>query len=135
MAKKIYNYDPKTMVFLGESEADESPLEKDVFLIPANATEVEPPKPVSGKDIVFNGKGWDLVAVPKKPTPLPEIPEDLEKKARSTRDYLLSQSDWTQLGDTPIKDIKPWNAYRKALRELPKQKGFPDTIDWPQIPA
>jgi hypothetical protein len=135
MDKIIYNYHPETKVLLGESKADKSPLEKDVFLIPAFATDVAPPKPVLGKDIVFNGKEWGFIDIPKEPEPEPEPAIDLGKKARSVRDHLLSQSDWTQLADAPIKDIKPWNSYRKALRDLPKQKGFPETINWPQIPA
>ena len=38
---KIYNYD-ENLFFTSESIADESPLEKGVYLIPANATTVEP---------------------------------------------------------------------------------------------
>lgn len=45
---KIYNYNHKTFEYIGEGLADESPLEKGVYLIPANATELEPP--------VFNNK-------------------------------------------------------------------------------
>lgn len=68
---KIYNYD-EAGVFVGESVADESPLEVGVFLIPALATEVEPPKPVKGKRAVWNGSAWELQ---DEPVPFEQTPE------------------------------------------------------------
>lgn len=64
---KIYNYNPDNGYFVGESLADESPLEAGVYLIPANATEVPAPKPVNGKIIVWTGDEWELQNPPVIP--------------------------------------------------------------------
>tara|TARA_R100000388_G_scaffold94585_1_gene82306 strand:+ start:904 stop:1329 length:426 start_codon:yes stop_codon:yes gene_type:complete len=44
-----------------------------------------------------------------------------EEILRSTRDNLLTASDWTQLSDSPLSSTKKteWATYRQALRDLP----------------
>ena len=59
--------------------------------------------------------------------------EQLATAARSQRDALLSQSDWTQVPDAPV-DQQAWADYRQALRDVPEQAGFPTDIDWPSKP-
>jgi len=58
---KIYHYHPEYKIYLGSSDADPSPLEPGVFLIPAYATELEPPEYSEGKVSVFDGTSWDIV--------------------------------------------------------------------------
>lgn len=53
--------------------------------------------------------------------------------ARSQRDTLLTQTDWTQVADAPV-DKAAWATYRQALRDVPQQIGFPTTITWPVKP-
>ena len=50
---KIFNYAPYTGLLLGESKADKSPLEPNVWLIPANATTEQPLQPQDSKTIHF----------------------------------------------------------------------------------
>ena len=64
---KIYNYNPENGYFVGESLADESPLESGVFLIPAHATEIAAPKATKGKVVVWNGSDWELQNLPVEP--------------------------------------------------------------------
>jgi len=59
--------------------------------------------------------------------------EQLAAAARSQRDALLSQSDWTQVPDAPV-DQQAWAEYRQALRDVPQQAGFPAEITWPMKP-
>lgn len=54
--------------------------------------------------------------------------------AREQRNRLLAECDWTQLADYAGDSKADWATYRQALRDLPKQTGFPETIDWPMQP-
>jgi hypothetical protein len=58
---KIYNYHPDYKYFYAESVADESPLEPGVFLIPAYATDIEPPTCELNQIQVFNETSWDII--------------------------------------------------------------------------
>ena len=49
---------------------------------------------------------------------------------------LLQDSDWSMLPDVPMTNAQKsaWIAYRKSLREIRLQVGFPDNIQWPAKP-
>ena len=57
----------------------------------------------------------------------------LATEARSKRNTLLAESDWTQVADAPV-DQAAWATYRQALRDITAQDGFPEAIDWPAVP-
>ena len=63
MSQTVYNYDPTTRTFTGASQADESPLEPGVYLIPAHATTIEPPAVADGKVARYRPDDvmWELV--------------------------------------------------------------------------
>jgi hypothetical protein len=68
---KTYNYAPDTGIFHAEGLADESPLEPGVFLIPAYATTIKPPKAVLPKVAVFKDGKWSVETLPPPPEPEP----------------------------------------------------------------
>jgi len=57
---------------------------------------------------------------------------------RQTRDVLLSESDWTQMLDSPLTDAQKtsWQTYRTSLRNLPDHSNWPflGDDDWPTEP-
>ena len=53
---------------------------------------------------------------------------------RAKRDNLLASCDWTQCRDVPDLIAIAWQPYRKALRDITIQEGFPDSITWPAQP-
>jgi hypothetical protein len=62
--------------------------------------------------------------------------EEIAYEIRNDRNLLLAQSDWTQIPDSALSDSKKkeWVAYRKSLRDIPSQSGFPKKVTWPERP-
>jgi|TARA_R100001163_G_scaffold64417_1_gene58584 hypothetical protein len=62
------------------------------------------------------------------------IAEDPLDYIRAHRTYLLNESDWTQVADSPLTNAKKteWATYRQALRDLPASTD--DPIVWPTPP-
>jgi len=73
--------------------------------------------------------------VPEKPDYNPDEreAEQLANEARTQRDALLAETDWTQVADAPV-DAQAYADYRQALRDVPQQSGFPGDIEWPVKP-
>lgn len=61
---KIYNYHPEKFYFVGESIADEDPLDKGNWLIPAHATVLPPLANAEGKIVVFVDGQWSYIDEP-----------------------------------------------------------------------
>lgn len=81
------------------------------------------------------GIGWSYINGQFVEPPEPEQPlEQLAAAARSKRDSLLAQTDWTQAADVPQATKDLWAPYRQALRDVPQQSGFPTEIVWPVKP-
>lgn len=66
----------------------------------------------------------------------PVDPEELADAARAQRDSLLTACDWVVVRAQELGEPVPqeWADYRQALRYVPEQAGFPDNIDWPEMP-
>jgi hypothetical protein len=135
--KNAYSFHPETGVFIGVDFAQESPLEPGVFLLPRSSTFDEPPKVANGKQAVWNGEIWEVQDTPPPPEPPAPEPEPLTwDTIRAQRNFLLAQSDWTQLADAPLtaEQKNAWTVYRQALRDVPSSFSTPEEVVWPAIP-
>jgi hypothetical protein len=77
--------------------------------------------------------GWFEVEGELPSPPPKSTPSDLAwEKAKAA----LRATDWLMLPDISMTVEKQlaWREYRKQLRNIRKQKGFPDEIDWPSEP-
>ena len=54
-------------------------------------------------------------------------------QVREERDAKLASTDWMASSDLTISDA--WKSYRAALRSVPQQSGFPNSISWPSQPS
>ncbi|GGY03752.1 phage tail assembly chaperone [Paludibacterium paludis] len=95
----------------------------------------------AGKRIVAGADGKPVLADPPAPTA-----DQLAVQARAKRDGLVGSTDWViarhrDQVETGVKtsitagQYTELMQYRQALRDVPTQKGFPSSIDWPNIPA
>ena len=55
---------------------------------------------------------------------------------RAQRDKLLAATDWAVQPDCPLDESSKTalKTYRQALRDVPQQKGFPNSVSWPNMP-
>lgn len=63
MSKPAYQFNTAGL-FVGQTEADESPLEPGVFLLPARSTLTPPPAIPEGQAARWNGQDWSLINMP-----------------------------------------------------------------------
>lgn len=81
------------------------------------------------------GIGWSFANGIFIAPALAEVPISVtENSVRMDRNALLSNTDWTQLSDVPQEVKDRYVQYRQALRDLPTQSGFPQTVTWPTQP-
>lgn len=132
-----YNHEKKTFQMSEEMQRD--PLEtklqgKDVWLLPADCTLIEPPEAKDGFDIVWNGDAWEYKEQEKPKEAEPYVPTEKEKtqqeiwllKAKlSETDYkILKCSEASLLGqempydlDAVVAERDEWRAQINALEE------------------
>lgn len=136
---KAYQYDSETKKYIGEIERQIDPLEsqaqgKDIYLMPADSTDIVPPEPKDGYDIVFNGTDWEYKEIPKEPEPEPHEPTAEEKAQARIAELklLLANADyWTSKYTDGEYTPEEWaekvairKAWRAEINKLEEQKGY-----------
>ena len=67
----------------------------------------------------------------------PTMPqEEIEKQVRAERNRRLAETDWYMMPDYPAdpETLEVVKNYRKALRDITLQSGFPRDVEWPVVP-
>ena len=66
-----------------------------------------------------------------KQTAIDAEPARLAAEVRAKRDELIAATDWT--GNSDVTMTSAMTTYRAALRNVPAQAGFPNSITWPTL--
>lgn len=67
----------------------------------------------------------------------PEPDDSMVAEAiRNKRDNLIGETDYYLMPDYPSnpQNLEELKVYRQALRDVPKQEGFPRDVRWPDVP-
>ena len=118
--------------FVGVTTADADPLNPTEWLIPAGCVIEAPHDAPDGSMVKWDGSQWINEVIPVEPEPEEPQPTPQDVLVRSKRDSLLADTDWTANSDVTMSD--EMRAYRQALRDVPSQAGFPDSVTWPVKP-
>ena len=123
--KTVHSFDYSTGLYLGAvvlTDADLSPLEPDVYLVPGNCVEIAPPTPGDGQYVFWNGSDWALGA---SPLPEPEVVEDPQKAINFEAYAYLSNTDWYVIrkqetgAAIPADVLQKRQAARDAIKAIP----------------
>lgn len=79
-------------------------------------------------------QGW--VVVGEAPEPVEPVGPTAAEIAVEQAQAELRDSTWTMLDDAPltVEQKAAWVEYRRALRDIENQPGFPDAVQWPVRP-
>ena len=115
-----YKYDDD-FIYTGIVDCVEASPPDVGWYLPAQSTDVAPPTDEQGQWI-FDGHVWTELAIEKKAGLI-----------RQQRDALLSATDYMMMPDYPMSELARENlkVYRQALRDVPEQPGFPNSVVWP----
>lgn len=91
-------------------------------------------------------KGREYICCNAKELTNAGVPEEVANNAelnyksqliRDERDKRLTETDWTQVVDSPLTDVKKneFVIYRQSLRDVPQNYSDPSAVVWPEKPS
>ena len=136
----IYHYHSEYNHFVGQDDADSSPLEPGKYLIPANATKIAPPECENGQIQIFDGTFWSVIEdkrgiyytteersdiiINDNPSEAPqdctrEVPPDVEENQ-----YLTWDDGWIINDIVPAEPLTPEQKLANAGLTVEELKGL-----------
>ena len=109
---------------IGQIFEGEYPPEAAVFCNDSGKAYIKEIEPAEGV------RRFQIVEVPE-PTD-----EEVAEQVRAERDRRIAETDWYMMPDYPAdpETLEVVKGYRKALRDITLQSGFPRAFKWPVVP-
>ena len=109
---------------IGQVFEGEYPPEAAVFCNDSGKAYIKEIEPVEGV------RRFQIVAV------LEPTDEEVAEQVRAERDRRIAETDWYMMPDYPAdpETLEVVKSYRKALRDITLQSGFPRAFKWPVVP-
>lgn len=84
-----------------------------------------------------DGEVYGVQIVSLSQAELDGIVASAASRVRSERNRRLTESDWTQLADSPLtaEEKAEWATYRQTLRDISSSEGFPSNVTFPLRPG
>lgn len=151
---KIYNYDGVSGEYLGQGEAQKSPLEESVYLIPANATDKQPLASKKGYAVCFKEGTWQYVKDERGKTyydannnevKITKLDQDISALSEEPKEPSIEQlreaktaelAAWTHsMGDSCKINLKDFGVINGGYRYLLNVEAMIDIFDSLEIRA
>lgn len=151
---KIYNYDGASGEYIGQSEAQKSPLEENVYLIPANATDKQPLASKKGYAVCFKEGTWQYVKDERGKTyydannnevKITKLDQDISALSEAPKEPSIEQlreaktaelAAWTHsMGDSCKINLKDFGVINGGYRYLLNVEAMIDIFDSLEIRA
>lgn len=138
-----YRYDQEKKEYIGSEEMFKDPLEselqkKDIWLLPADCTLIEPPEAKEGFLIVWNDEAWEYKEQEKEPEPyIPPEPtdEELQSRARQVRNAYMESTQnridrYRNQKEIGIVTADSEATYKLLLRYMQYLRDYPNGKNW-----
>jgi hypothetical protein len=144
----VYNYSMTDGRYLGEDVAYQSPVNAGEYLIPRGATRNPPPPANDGMSPVYldvdgappeveDDGAWALIQTSKVGSSEEAIidTEDVNKQYmdEEVRKCLCDADVLINIFEDNDIDVKNIRKYRQSLRDLSREKGYPDNVQIPVL--
>ena len=151
---KIYNYDGASGEYIGQSEAQKSPLEENVYLVPANATDKQPLASKKGFAVCFKEGAWQYIKDERGKTyydannnevKITKLDQDTSALSETPKEPPIEQlreaktaelAAWTHsMGDSCKINLKDFGLINGGYRYLLNVEAMIDTFDSLEVRA
>ena len=126
--------------YIGSEKMFKDPLEselqgKDIWLLPADCTLIEPPEVKEGFLIVWSGKAWEYKELGKDPEPHVPTEDELKAQVRAVRDKYMQTTQnridrYRNQKELGIETTDTEEVFKRLLEYTQYLRDYPNGENW-----